>query len=108
MSRTPIHPGEILKEELDVICISVAEMARQLRVPKNRISEVIRGRRSITADTALRLGHWFGTSPKFWMNLQMSYELRKAAQNLDEEIELIQPHATVGHAHRLSGSRRSS
>ena len=108
MSRTPIHPGEILKEELDVIGISAAEMAHQLRVPKNRISEVIRGRRSITADTALRLGRWFGTSPKFWINLQMSYELRKAAQNLDEDIELIQPRATMGHAHRLSGSGRPS
>lgn len=108
MSRTPIHPGEILKDELDVIGISAAELARQLRVPENRISEVIRGRRSITADTALRLGRWFGTSPNFWINLQKSYELRKAEQNLDEEIGLIQPRLAVGHARRLPGSRRSS
>jgi addiction module HigA family antidote len=62
MSRTPIHPGEILKDELDEIGISAAALARQLRVPENRISEVIRGRRNITADTALRLSRWFGMS----------------------------------------------
>ena len=108
MSRTPIHPGEILKDELDEIGVSAAELARQLRVPENRISEVIRGRRNITADTALRLGRWFGTSPNFWINLQKSYELRKAAQNLDEEIELIQPRAVVAHARSLPGKRRSN
>ena len=85
-----------------------AKLARQLRVPENRISEVIRGRRSITADTALRLGRWFGTSPKFWINLQKSYELRKAEQNLGEEIEMIQPRLAVGHARSLPRSRRSN
>ncbi len=75
MSRTPIHAGEKLKDELDVIGVSAAGLARQLRVPESRISEVIRGRRNITADTALRLGRWFGTSPNFWMHLQKSYEL---------------------------------
>ena len=77
MSRTPIHPGEILKDELIEIGISSDELARQLRVPENRMSEVIRGRRNITADTALRLGRWFGMSTEFWMNLQKNYELRK-------------------------------
>ena len=79
MGRTPIHPGKILKDELDEIGISVAELARQLNVPENRMSEVIRGRRNISADTALRLSRWFGTSSEFWMNLQKNYELRKAA-----------------------------
>lgn len=108
MSRTPIHPGEILKEELDVIGISAAGLARQLRVPASRISELTRGRRKITADTALRLDRWFGTSPNFWMNLQKSYELRKAAQNLDEEFELIQPRAVVAYALSLPRKHRSN
>jgi addiction module HigA family antidote len=90
MSRTPIHPGEILKDELDEIGVSAAALARQLRVPENRISEVIRGRRNITADTALRLGRWFGTSANFWMNLQKSYELRKAENEHGADIELIE------------------
>ena len=91
MNRSPVHPGEILKDELDEIGISTAELARQLHVPENRISEVIRRRRNITADTALRLGRWFGTSAEFWMNLQKSYELRKATLENVEEIEQIQP-----------------
>ena len=107
MSRTPIHPGEILKDELDEIGISAAELSRQLRVPENRMSEVIRGRRNITADTALRLGRWFGTSAEFWMNLQKSYELRKAELEHMKEIEQVQPRmVAVGHARRLPGSHR--
>lgn len=106
MSRTPIHPGEILKDELNEIGISAAELARQLRVPENRMSEVIRGRRNITADTALRLGRWFGTSAAFWMNLQKNYELRKAEQEHFKEIEEIQPRIVVEHARRLPGNKR--
>ena len=107
MSRTPIHPGEILKDELNEIGISAAELARQLRVPENRMSEVIRGRRNITADTALRLGRWFGMSAEFWMNLQKNYELRKAEQEHSKEIEEIQPRmAAVGHARRLPENNR--
>ena len=89
MGRTPIHPGEILKDELAEMGMSAAELARQLRVPENRISEVIRGRRNITADTALRLGKWFGNSALFWMNLQKSYELRKAQREVGSEIDQI-------------------
>jgi len=107
MNRTPIHPGEILKDELNEIGISAAELARQLRVPENRMSEVIRGRRNITADTALRLGRWFGMSAEFWMSLQKNYELRKAEQEHFKEIEEIQPRMTaVGHADRLPGNKR--
>ncbi len=86
MSRTPIHPGEILGDELDV---TAAELARQLNVPANRISQIIAGRRNITADTALRLGKWFGTSPAFWLNLQKSYELRTAQKEIGNELEKI-------------------
>ncbi len=66
MSRPPIHPGEILADELKDIGVTPTELARQVDVPPNRISEIIRGRRNITGDTALRLGHWFGTAPQFW------------------------------------------
>lgn len=95
MSRTPIHPGEILKDELEEIGISAAELARQLRVPENRMSEVMRGRRNITADTALRLGKWFGSSAMFWMNLQKNYELRKAEQEIGADIDQIKTRVAV-------------
>src|SRR6266850_1114334 len=76
MTRTPIHPGEHLAEELSEVGISAAELARQIDVPVNRVTAIINGQRAVTADTALRLGHWFGTSPEFWLNLQKLYELR--------------------------------
>ena len=80
MARTPIHPGVHLAEELQELGLSAAELARQLDVPVNRVTSIINGQRSITADTALRLGHWFGTNPEFWLNLQKMYELRLAQQ----------------------------
>ena len=86
MSRTPIHPGEVLGDELG---ISGAELSRQIRVPENRISQIIAGKRGITADTALRLGKWFGTTPEFWLNLQRSYELRRAAREIGRELDAI-------------------
>lgn len=91
MSRTPIHPGEILGEELEALGISSAELSRQLLVPENRVGELIRGKRSITADTALRLAKWFGTTASFWMNLQKSYELRNAELAIASELEAIRP-----------------
>ena len=89
MSRTPIHPGEILRDELEKVGINGTELSRQIKVPENRIPQIIAGKRSITADTALRLGKWFGTSPEFWLNLQKSFELRKAAQKIGKEIDTI-------------------
>lgn len=65
MARTPIHPGEILAEELEGLGVSPTELSRQIRVPANRISQIINGKRAVTGDTALRLAHWFGTSPQF-------------------------------------------
>ena len=65
MARTPIHPGEVLADELEELGVSPTELSRQIRVPANRISQIINGKRSITGDTALRLAHWFGTSPQF-------------------------------------------
>ena len=89
MSRTPIHPGEILKDELAELGMSGAALARQIKVPANRIGKIIAGKRNITANTALRLGKWFGTSAAFWLNLQTSYELRLARRDIGEEIESI-------------------
>ena len=80
MTRDPIHPGETLREDLDALGMSAAELARQIQVPVNRITEILNGRRSITGDTALRLGRFFGTSGEFWLNLQKLYELRRAEQ----------------------------
>jgi addiction module HigA family antidote len=89
MMRTPIHPGEHLAEELRELGVSAAELARQIKVPVNRITAIINGQRSITADTALRLGHWFGTSAEFWLNLQKLYELRLAQARIGEAVEKL-------------------
>ena len=86
LSRTPIHPGEHLAEELQELGISAAELARQIGVPTNRVTGILNGQRAVTADTALRLAHWFGTSPEFWLKLQDLYELRRAEQAAGEEI----------------------
>lgn len=86
-----VHPGRILKEDLDDIGISARELARQINVPPNRITQIMRGQRGISGDTALRLGHWFGMSPEFWMNLQKTYELNLARQQVGAEVaELAQ------------------
>ena len=89
MARTPIHPGEHLAEELRELGFSAAELARQIAVPINRITGIINGQRGVTADTALRLAHWFGTSPQFWMNLQQMYELRVAEREVGAQIAIL-------------------
>ena len=95
MARPPIHPGEILAEELEEIGISPTELSRQLAVPPNRISQIIQGKRSITGDTALQLGHWFGTSPQFWLNLQTAYDLRWAEREAGAEIKKLPKRAAA-------------
>ncbi|HUK46548.1 MAG TPA: HigA family addiction module antitoxin [Terriglobales bacterium] len=89
MARTPIHPGEILGDELMELGISAAELARILGVPPNRISQIIAGKRAISADTALRLARYFGTSADMWMNLQKTYELDLARQEIGRSIDHI-------------------
>jgi addiction module HigA family antidote len=89
MARTPIHPGEHLSEELKELGMSAAALAREIDVPMNRVTGIINGQRSITADTALRLGHWFGTSAEFWLNLQKLYELRLAQEQAGEEVRKL-------------------
>ncbi len=91
MKRTPIHPGEILADELTELGMSGAELARQIHVPPNRISQIVAGKRSISADTALRLGKWFGTGPKIWLNLQQTYDLDLARQEIGSALENITP-----------------
>jgi addiction module HigA family antidote len=89
MARAPIHPGEILADELAELGVSPTELSRQIRVPANRISQIVNGKRAITGDTALRLAHWFGTSPQFWMNLQALYDVRLAEQQAGTEIRSL-------------------
>src|SRR3989337_209435 len=84
----PIHPGEILFEEfMKPLGISINRLARDIAVPPGRISAIVNGKRAITADTALRLGRYFGTSPEVWMGLQADYELRVAQRTIGPEIE---------------------
>jgi addiction module HigA family antidote len=84
-----IHPGEHLAEELQTLNMSAAELARKLAVPTNRVSQILRGQRAITGDTALRLAHFFGTSAEFWLNLQSLYELRIAQQKAGKKINRL-------------------
>jgi antitoxin HigA-1 len=89
MGVTAIHPGEHLAEELESLDMSAAELARKLGVPTNRVTQILNGTRSITGDTALRLGHFFGTSAQFWLNLQSLYDLRRAQQKSGKSIKRL-------------------
>lgn len=89
MPRSAIHPGEHMAEELPELGISAAELSRQIKVPVNRITQIMRGERAVTADTALRLGHWFGTGPLVWMNLQQLYELRLAEKDVGAAVRKL-------------------
>lgn len=73
-----VHPGQVLKDELEELGITPTEFSRQISVPPNRVSQIIAGKRAISGDTALRLGHWFGTDPQFWLNLQAQFDLAQA------------------------------
>ena len=89
MTRPAIHPGEILADELAELGVTPTELSRQIKVPANRMSQIIRGQRGISGDTALRLGHWFGTSAQFWLNLQSAYEIRLARMLAGQEIDAL-------------------
>ena len=90
--QAPIHPGEILADELEEIEMKPVELAARLGVPDNRIYQILHGQRSITADTALRLGKFFNTGPEFWLNLQGAYELDIARQAAGSSLEKIVPY----------------
>lgn len=104
MSRPAIHPGEILADELAELDVSPTELARLVDVPPNRITQIIRGERGITGDTALRLGHWFGTSAQFWLNLQSAYDLRVAQAKSGKAIARLPVRADAGDG-RARGAR---
>jgi len=89
MAIAAIHPGEHLAEELEVLELSAAELARKMNVPTNRITQILNGTRSVTGDTALRLAHFFGTSAQFWLNLQSLYELRIAEEKAGKSIKTL-------------------
>lgn len=95
MGRRAIHPGEHLAEQLAELAMSAAELARKLDVPTNRITAILKGQRTVTGDTALRLAHFFGTSAEFWLNLQKLYELRLAERQRGAAIRRL-PRLGVG------------
>ncbi len=86
MFMRAVHPGVVLKDELEELGVTPTEFSRQIGVPPNRISQIIAGKRAVTGDTALRLGHWFGTEPQFWLNLQTAYDIRIAAGKAGDDI----------------------
>ena len=82
----PVHPGEILRDELDALGLSATVLAKELDLPVSRIAAILHGRRGVTANTALRLARYFGTTPQVWLNLQETYELRRAEIESGREI----------------------
>ncbi|MCY4652774.1 MAG: HigA family addiction module antitoxin [Dehalococcoidia bacterium] len=89
MFMRAVHPGEILKDELEEFGVSQTEFARQINVPPNRISQIIAGKRSVTGDTALRFGHWFGVEPQFWLNLQTQFDLVVAERQVGTLVRTL-------------------
>jgi addiction module HigA family antidote len=89
MALPAIHPGEHLAEQLEALGMSAAELARNIQVPTNRITQILNGTRAVTGDTALRLAHFFGTSAEFWLNLQSLYELGLAQQKAGKSIKAL-------------------
>ena len=102
MARSAIHPGEHLTEQLEVLEMSAAELARRLNVPTNRITAILNGQRSVTGDSALRLGHFFGNNPQFWLNLQATYDLRIAQMKVGKMIAAL---PTLARFKSASGAR---
>ena len=95
MFMRAVHPGEVLKDELEESGITPTEFARQIDVPPNRVSQIIARKRSVTGDTALRFGHWFGTEPQFWLNLQAQYDLILADRETGAAIRHLPTRADV-------------
>lgn len=102
MPRPAVHPGKILAEELDALGVTPTELSRQIAVPPNRISQIINGKRAITGDTALRLAHWFKTTPEFWLDLQTAHDLRTAQSNSGRDIARLPTKPSAPRAVRSS------
>ena len=96
MLKRAVHPGEILKEELEERGVSPASFARHIDVPGNRISQILAGKRAVTGDSALRFGHWFGMDPQFWLNLQAQYDLALAEESVGAKIRVLPTAAGAG------------
>ena len=92
MKKIIIHPGEHLADELQALGMSANSLAKELGVPTNRLTQIIKGKRGISGDTALRLGRWFGTGPDIWMNLQKNFELKLAAKEIGTQLKKIPTH----------------
>ncbi len=112
MAQAAEHPGEVLAQKLEVLGVTPTELARQLQVPANRMTQIINGKRAITSDSALRLAHWFGDDAEFWMNLQVRHDLRIAKRESGRTIAQL-PHcsttrsgATVQQERRLASHGR--
>ena len=99
MFKRKVHPGVVLKDELEELGITPTEFARQIDVPANRVSQIIAGKRSITGDTALRFGHWFGTDPQFWISLQAQFDLAAAEEATGETIRHLPTKETLPPQH---------
>ena len=89
MFRRAVHPGEVLKDELAELDVTPTAFARQIEVPPNRVSQIIAGKRSVTGDTALRFGHWFGVDPQFWLNLQTQFDLVTAERQVGAAVRTL-------------------
>ena len=89
MFRRAVHPGEVLKDELAELGVTPTAFARQIEVPPNRVSQIIAGKRSVTGDTALRFGHWFGVDPQFWLNLQTQFDLVTAERQVGAAVRTL-------------------
>ena len=89
MLQRTIHPGEVLQDELDELNVSTSEFAREIDVSTNRIGQIIAGKRSISADSALRFGHWFGVDPRFWINLQSQFDLATAHRRIEAVVQRL-------------------
>ncbi len=96
MFRRVVHPGAVLKDELEEMGVTPTALAHQINVPPNRVSQIIAGKRSVTGDTALRLGHWFGVEPQFWLNLQAQFDLVAADQRAGAAIRRLPTRIAVG------------
>lgn len=89
MRRSAVHPGKVLADDLNELGVTPTEFARQIEVPANRISQIINGKRAITGDTSVRLAHWFGTKPEYWLTLQMAYDLEQALQQMGARVDRL-------------------
>src|SRR5262252_8400319 len=98
MFKRAVHPGGVLKDELDELGVTATELARQIDVPPNRVGQIIAGKRSVTGDTALRLGHWFGVEPQFWLNLQAQFDLAVADRQIGSLVRRLPTRTKVSSA----------